>query len=59
MEVTRKIFYNKRNGQASITLPAKELKKFEEGLKLKKPLETISISLHSPHGLKDSKLKLR
>lgn len=58
MEITRKIFYNKRNGQGSITLPSKTLRELEKEMKLDKPLKKISLKITSPNGLKDSKVKI-
>jgi hypothetical protein len=48
MELTRKIFYNKRNGQGSLTIPSQVLKKIQNELKTDKPLDKISIKFSVP-----------
>lgn len=46
--LTRKVFYNKKNNQASVTLPAKVLKDLQEKMKLKVPPKKISFELLTP-----------
>lgn len=55
MKLTRKIFYNKRNNQGSITLPAKDLKKIQEETKKKTLPKTISFEILTPSEKKDLK----
>jgi hypothetical protein len=55
MEIKTKIFYNKANGQASVTLPSKMLKQLESDLKLQKPLKKISLKIGGPNGFTDLK----
>jgi hypothetical protein len=55
MEITRKVFYNKANGQASITLPSNTLKQIEKNLKLTKPLDKISLKIFSRKEVHDFK----
>jgi hypothetical protein len=45
MKLTRNLFYNKRNGQASLTVPAKALKKLQLECNSKKPLKKISFEI--------------
>jgi hypothetical protein len=55
VSLTRTIFYNKRTGQGSITLPSETLKKIEQQLSLDKPLKKLSIKILSPKEVKDLK----
>lgn len=48
MKITRKLFYNKRNGQASITLPSKVLKELHKNLTHPKKLDKISLNIIKP-----------
>ena len=34
MKLTRKVFYNKRNGQATIIIPSKEINKLQSKIKI-------------------------
>lgn len=55
MKLTRKIFYNKRNGQATLIIPAKTIKKLHNKFKVKS-LNNISFSILNAKG---EKLKLK
>jgi hypothetical protein len=43
MNLTRKLFYNKRNGQATLIIPAKTLTKLQNGSELK--IDTLSFKI--------------
>jgi hypothetical protein len=45
MKLTRKLFYNKRNGQASLTLPSKQLKKIQQCMNSDKPIKKLSFEI--------------
>lgn len=55
--LTRKVFYNKTNNQASVTLPAKVLKELQENQKLKTPPKKISFEILSQSEKLDLKKK--
>ena len=59
MELTRKIFYNKRNGQASVTLPSKTLEQLQKELNSTKQLKNISLRILSPKEAADFKKSQR
>jgi hypothetical protein len=43
MNLTRKLFYNKRNGQATLIIPAKAITELQNGSKLK--ISTLSFKI--------------
>ena len=55
MKITRKLFINRRNNQASITIPIKVLKKLQEDLKVDKPIKSVSVDISLP--IKKRKVK--
>ena len=50
MKVTRKIFYNKTNGQGSITLPSNVIKELQG--ELNKPPKRIFLDILNPKEVK-------
>ena len=52
MELTRRVFYNKRNGQGSLTIPSNVLKKLQEELKIEGPIKNVSIKVSVPKKFK-------
>jgi hypothetical protein len=55
MNLTRKLFYNKRNGQATLIIPAKALDKLQKESKKKSPLKisTLSFKILNVNGRKE------
>jgi len=45
MKLTRKVFYNKRNGQATIIIPSKEINKLQSKVKRGSKIEKISFEI--------------
>jgi len=55
MKLNRKVFYNKRNGQATVIIPAKTIKKLHKKFKVVS-LNNISFSILNAKG---EKVKLK
>ena len=58
MKLTRKLFYNKKNGQASLVIPAKTIKKLKKKFDINS-LDNISFQISDVKGNKiNTNLKL-
>jgi hypothetical protein len=48
LKITRKVFINRRNNQASITIPSKILKELQEISKKESPIKKILLDISIP-----------
>lgn len=56
MKITRRIFINRRNGQASLTIPKKILDTLKTDLKIDNYPKNISLEILSPKRLETNKI---
>jgi hypothetical protein len=55
MKIVRNVFYNKRNNQASITIPIEKIKQYQFLVGSKNPPKKLTLEILSPKEVKDLK----